>query len=72
MHVNACNKKCSVHIGCMTEKQIKKLRARLKLSQAEFADLLGVDQSTISRMENGWEPSKPVLKLLQQLAVTHA
>lgn len=44
-----------------------KIRKRLKLSQAEMADKLGVDQATISRIEAGRSPSRPVLKLLEMM-----
>lgn len=47
---------------------ISKLRKRLKLSQAALAEMLGVDQATVSRLEAGRSPSKPVLKLLEQMA----
>jgi DNA-binding transcriptional regulator YiaG len=46
---------------------ISKLRKRLKLSQVQLADQLGVDQATVSRLEAGRTPSKPVLKLLELL-----
>ena len=32
---------------------IRSIRAELKLTQIEFADLLGLHQSTISRLESG-------------------
>jgi len=48
---------------------VKKLRDSLELTQADFADLLGVNQSTVARIERGERPpSKPVLKLLEQIA----
>ena len=48
---------------------VKKLRTRLNLTQTALADLVGVNQSTIARIENdGRPPSKPVLKLLEQIA----
>lgn len=48
---------------------LKKLRSKLNLSQADMADRLGVDQATISRIERGLQPlSKPVTKLLEQIA----
>lgn len=46
---------------------IKALRLRLKLNQIQFAERLGVDQATVSRLESGRAPSKPVLKLLEML-----
>lgn len=47
---------------------IPALRKRLNLSQAGLAELLGVHQTTIMRIEGGRPPSKPVLKLLEQIA----
>lgn len=47
---------------------ISRLRKRLKLSQAAMAVRLGIDQATVSRLERGRTPSKPVLMLLEQLA----
>lgn len=48
---------------------VEKLRARLKLTQRDLADRLGIDQGTLSRIETGArEPSKPVQKLLEQIA----
>lgn len=44
-------------------------RLRGEMSQQEMAERLGVDQATISRFETGKQtPSKPVLKLLEQIA----
>jgi len=47
---------------------IKALRKRLNLSQIEMADRLGINQATVSRLEAGRPPSKPVLKLLEMMA----
>lgn len=52
----------------MTANSIKRLRKRLGLSQGDFADKIGIDQATVSRIENGKPPSKPVLKIIQQIA----
>ena len=46
---------------------ISALRKRLKLSQTAFAERLGVNQATVSRLESGRPPSKPVLKLLEMM-----
>lgn len=46
---------------------IKKLRISLGLSQAAFAEKIGIDQATVSRMENGQEPSRMVKMLLSQV-----
>lgn len=53
----------------MTAKKLRALRSKLGLSQSEFAELLGVNQSTIAR----WEREErriggPASKLLAQLA----
>jgi transcriptional regulator with XRE-family HTH domain len=47
---------------------IKALRKRLKWSQLQLAEYLGLDRSAVSRMENGQEPKGPTLRLLEQLA----
>ena len=44
----------------MTGRQIADLRARLKLSAADFADLLGVGLSTAYRWEQFGEAKAPV------------
>lgn len=52
----------------MKPDMIRKLRKRLNLSQVEMALSLGVTQGTLSRLENGAKASKPVRKLLKQMA----
>ena len=47
---------------------VSALRKRLNLSQSALADKLGVDQGTVSRLENGRAPSGPVQRLLEQMA----
>jgi len=48
---------------------IREIRKRLKLSMTEFAELIGTEQSTISRYEAGQiEPSRTVWILLFLLA----
>lgn len=48
---------------------VKKLRDRLGLTQSQMAEHLGVHQGTVHKLEDGeMEPSKPVMKLLEQLA----
>lgn len=48
---------------------LSKLRKRLKLSQSALARRLGVDQSTVQRIEAGKRPpSGPVQMLLEQIA----
>lgn len=44
--------------------RVKALREARRWSQQQLADELGVDQATVSRIENGAEPSKPVRRLL--------
>lgn len=46
---------------------LKSLRTRLGMSQQALADYLGVNQATVSRLEQGQRPSGPVLKLIEQL-----
>ena len=46
---------------------IERKRKERGWSQAELAERLGVDQSTVSRIETGQTPSKPVQKLLDTI-----
>lgn len=46
---------------------IQELRRNLDWKQERLARYLGVDRSTISRMENGQRPRGPVLRLLENL-----
>ena len=47
---------------------IKKLRVKMKLTQEEFAQVLGVSFSSINRWENSWhEPTVKVKKKLDAL-----
>ena len=48
--------------------RIKSLRAKLGLSQQELAEKLGVNQATVSRIEAGKTPSRPVARLLEIIA----
>ena len=48
--------------------RIKALRQSRKLTQAEFADLVGATQSTVARWENGSEPQASHLHKLAELA----
>jgi len=53
------------HMFTMTDYRIiKTLRSERKVSQCELADLIGVDRSTVSRIENGQIPSGPARRLL--------
>ena len=46
---------------------VARLRKSLGETQTAFAERLGVNQSTVSRWEDGEEPSGPALVLLKQL-----
>jgi putative transcriptional regulator len=51
-----------------TAERVRHLRERAGMLQAEFADYLGINQSTVSRLEAGnWPPRGPVIKLLDNL-----
>lgn len=57
------------HNIIMEAADIKKLRKRLKLSQIELADKLGVDPTTISRWERKEQrPSQLAMVQLNRLA----
>ncbi|MBE1709640.1 helix-turn-helix domain-containing protein [Mesorhizobium japonicum] len=47
---------------------VRAIRAKLGLTQAQLGDAVGVDQSTVSNWENGIPPRGPARKLLQSLA----
>lgn len=47
---------------------IKEIRSRLGMTQAQLGEAVGVDQSTVSNWENGALPRGPARKLLQKLA----
>ena len=49
------------------EIDIGELREQLGWTQEKLAEFLGVDRSTVSRMENGKSISGPVIRLLIQL-----
>jgi transcriptional regulator with XRE-family HTH domain len=51
----------------MTPETIRLLRERRGWNQQQLAERLGIDQTTVSRLENGVEPSGPVRLLLQRL-----
>ena len=52
-------------------RRIRALRGSLGLSQAALAGRIGVDQSNVSRWENGAIPDDPHLEQLAQLAGAH-
>ncbi|RUV17874.1 XRE family transcriptional regulator [Mesorhizobium sp. M1A.F.Ca.IN.020.06.1.1] len=47
--------------------RVKAFREARGLSQQQLAAEIGVDQATVSRIENGAEPSKPVRRLLSMM-----
>lgn len=49
---------------------IREIRTRLGMTQAQLGDAIGVDQSTISNWENGSPPRGPARKLLIKLAAS--
>lgn len=50
----------------MTSTQFKSIRRKKKLKQREFADLLGIGQWDVSRIETGKKPvPKCVVKLIE-------
>jgi DNA-binding transcriptional regulator YiaG len=52
----------------MTDFDVKSIRNDLKLSQAQFAAEVGVDQGTVSNWENEkTSPSGPARKILEKL-----
>lgn len=59
---------CVVHRSLtMTPDEIKTFRISRKLSQADLAGMLGVDQATVSRIERGVAMPRPVELLLERL-----
>jgi len=53
-------------------KLVKKLRDKLILSQYEFAELLGVSYTTVSRWENGkYEPTIKIKRKIIALCGKH-
>jgi transcriptional regulator with XRE-family HTH domain len=47
---------------------IRALREALGWNQQQLAEYLGLDRSSVSRMEKGQDPKGPTLRLLRQLA----
>ncbi len=53
----------------MTEDDVKRVRAKLGLTQDELADIVGVARNTVARWEMGMHPvSVPVERLLRTLS----
>ena len=55
-------------MSVMDDFDVKALRERLGWTQERLAAELGLDRSSISRMEGGQAPKGPTLKLLRQIA----
>ena len=56
-----------------TPKRIRTLRAKMGMTQAEFAIAVGVSWGTVLRWENGhYRPSKHVLPNLERVAASVA
>jgi len=47
---------------------VKAIRSDLGLTQAQLAEMIGVDQSTISNWEKGQTPRGPARRVLSTLA----
>ncbi len=61
-------KLCDAHkFEIMSPEAIKKLRESRNWSQQQLAEMLGVDQATVSRIERGSEPRGPVKRLLERI-----
>ena len=53
----------------MKADEIKALRAKLKMTQVEFAEVLDVERVTVARLESGKKrPSSLVIRKLNRLA----
>jgi transcriptional regulator with XRE-family HTH domain len=46
---------------------VKTLREGLGWTQEQLAEYLGLDRSSVSRIENGQKPAGPTRRLLEQL-----
>lgn len=47
---------------------VKSIREKLGLTQAQLGEAVGVDQSTVSNWENGKSPSGPARRILESLS----
>jgi transcriptional regulator with XRE-family HTH domain len=53
-----------------SENEIRELRKRLKMTQQELADNIGIDVMTVSRWERGiYRPSRLALQAILKLTV---
>ena len=48
-------------------KNVKLIRKRLNMTQAELSELLGIDRTSLAHMENGRKVPRPVAMLLASL-----
>ena len=56
----------------MTKDELKSLRTKLGLTQAQMAERLGISHSAIVKLESGKNNmSRPVAMLCQQMATHH-
>ena len=57
----------------MSQIEVKALRAKLGMTQADLADAVGVDQATVSNWETGkTTPGGPAIKLMMGLSASNA
>ena len=64
----ACKRRASVHTGGVTSGQIKVVRMRLKLTQAEFARALGISLRALVYYEHGRAPRPIVVNAIRRAA----
>jgi DNA-binding XRE family transcriptional regulator len=56
----------------LSAEKIKEFRSRLKMTQEEFGDLIGISQSSVSKIENSTLMlTKTATKLVCLLFLTH-
>jgi len=57
----------------MDNKELRKLRLKIDVTQVQMADMLGVTRQTYGGYETGKQPlSKPVEKLAEMIAKSHS
>jgi DNA-binding transcriptional regulator YiaG len=61
-----------VYNSDVTGSELRRLRRRLKLSQARFADLMGVTANTVARWERDEMRMRPAIDRLVRLTVAEA
>jgi DNA-binding transcriptional regulator YiaG len=54
----------------MTPAEVRRVRKRLRLTQREFAKLLGVHEITVAKWERGMQPMRNTHALLIRLVAT--